>query len=196
MSLNDGLAERFAGLCETRGDSLLGCWRQGVKNQSGRLPTFRFGRLMEVVCASLRQSSLPVECFSGEFEIVEVANLGVLRNCMVELAEIEGLTLSPALHRTLNHIFDNLTGEALRAHSRQSLEQIKVRRHEHLACLAHEFRTPLTAAVMAAHLLDAAILEECKVGDYALLMDTLRSNLGGLKALIAQAVESDTVDRL
>jgi len=126
------------------------------------------------------------------FDIEEVvAEYNILRGCIHDFAEKNGITLSGRLFHRLNRALDAAVGAAVRTYSsRQALEVLR-RREEYLAFVIHDLRTPLSAISMA-----AALLDKFEVGKddprIIKLVDTLMRNTKHLEGLISKVLEENS----
>jgi two-component system, OmpR family, phosphate regulon sensor histidine kinase PhoR len=95
--------------------------------------------------------------YQDGFDIVElVGEYNILRGCIHDLAEHNGLSLEGSSFHILNSMFDEAISLAVQTFAaRQALEVLR-RREDYLAFVAHDLRTPLNAISLAARVLERA----------------------------------------
>lgn len=142
----------------------------------------------ETIAEALRDGSPPehgLQRLEDGFDIVEVvAEYNILRGCIHDLAEANGLSLGGTAFHILNRVLDGSIGLAVEAYARQSTSEIKHRRAEYLAFVAHDLRTPLQAIALAAS----------QVGNVesAPMVKSLHRNVRRLEALVGKVLEENS----
>jgi signal transduction histidine kinase len=122
------------------------------------------------------------------FDIEEVvAEYNILRGCISELAETNGLTLHGKSFHILNRVLDGAIGSAVQTFAAQKALEVQKRREEYLAFVAHDLRTPLNAISLATRVLEATLAEPG-----ARMLKTLRRNVQQLDALVSKVIEENT----
>jgi signal transduction histidine kinase len=134
--------------------------------------------------------------FELGFDVGEiVAEYGLLRACVQELAEARGLAFCGEPVRVVSRVIDEAIGRAVETYVSHQREETRRRREEHLAFIAHDLKTPLSAVDMASRLLEQDLPEESKSGRNRMLLETLRRNVGRLRALVKAVVrENERID--
>jgi two-component system phosphate regulon sensor histidine kinase PhoR len=167
----------LAGLIQRERTTLLSRWREQVRKlpsaQDLDTPTLndQVPALIDELATALRtvadqsfaqavlEGSSPahgMERYQNGFDIVEVvAEYSILRGCIHDLAESNGIAIEgPAFH-ILNRVFDEAIGLAVQTFATQQALEQQQRRDEYLAFITHDLRTPLNAIALAARALDA-----------------------------------------
>jgi two-component system phosphate regulon sensor histidine kinase PhoR len=207
--------EQLAALIEQDREALLARWRQQVR----QLPSAELldtpalndhiPDLLDELVHELRlalRKTIPEALLEGTppnhgrqrqsdgFDIVEVvAEYNILRGCIHELAERNGIALAGAAFQILNRVLDESIGLAVQTFATQQALEVQRRRDEYLAFVAHDLRTPLSAIALAGRLLERRLsgpVDE-KTGQ---VLTTLHRNVRQLQALVENVLkESDHV---
>jgi len=126
------------------------------------------------------------------FDIEEVvAEYNALRGIIQDLIERHGLRLRGAVNRTINRVIDVSIGLAVKTYATQKALEIQQRREEHLAFVAHDLRSPLSAIAMAAQLLERTVPDVIKDERAASLLETMHRNLRNLNSLVVKVVQEE-----
>src|SRR5262245_45806078 len=166
----------LARLIEQQRDALLDKWRGQVRLlRSARdldTPTLNdhVPSLLQELAVALRtgsdrsiadtllEGSPPahgIQRVKDDFDIEEVvAEYNILRDCIHDLADQNGIVLQGAPFHILNRVLDSSIGLAVRAFATQRALDVQQRREEYLAFVAHDLRTPLNAISLAARVLE------------------------------------------
>jgi len=208
--------QALAGLIDDERVGLLESWRQQVRQlpsaRSLDLPALDDHMpvvLDEIVCAlrNVREESIPealavgsppvhgTERFQAGFDIVEVvAEYNILRGCLYDLAESRGLRVRRTAFHILNRVFDEAIGLAVQAYATESALAVQRRREEHLAFVAHDLRTPLSAIALASRVLEMRLRPRPTDAEVDLMLRTLQRNVEQLAVLVERVLkESDEV---
>jgi two-component system, OmpR family, phosphate regulon sensor histidine kinase PhoR len=128
----------------------------------------------------------------NDFQIEEVvAEYNILRDCLHELADENGLMLRGQLIRLVNGVLDAAIGAALKAYSNQRDSEVLERREEYLAFVAHDLRTPLSAIVVAAQVLERQLPIGTPPSQTNHMVKTLRRNAQRLEDLVTKVLEQN-----
>jgi two-component system, OmpR family, phosphate regulon sensor histidine kinase PhoR len=128
------------------------------------------------------------------FDIAEVvAEYNILRDCIFTLAEDHGVVIRGTTLYTMNRVLDEAIGLAVQTFATQRALEVKQRRDEHLAFVAHDLRTPLSAIALSAHLLEIILGQEAQEEQTAQVLGTMHRNIKQLESLIA-AVLNENVE--
>jgi two-component system, OmpR family, phosphate regulon sensor histidine kinase PhoR len=128
--------------------------------------------------------------FEDGFDIVEVvAEYNLLRDCIHELADQNGLILRVRPLHVINRVFDDAIGLAVKTFSIQRALDVQRRREEYLAFVAHDLRTPPSAISMAASVLELKFAGQGLV--IGQMLKTLRRNAQHLKELVGKVLEEN-----
>lgn len=168
----------LAALIQRERDTLLSRWREQVRKlpsaQGLDTPTLNdhvpalldelSGALRRVADKSIAQTLLEgsspahgMERYQTGFDIVEVvAEYSILRGCVHDLAESNGIAVKGQAFHILNRVFDEAIGLAVQTFATQQALELQRRRDEYLAFVTHDLRTPLNAIALAARVLDSS----------------------------------------
>jgi signal transduction histidine kinase len=191
---------RLASLIQNEGDGLLAIWRREVRKLPGAenldAPTINdeVPELLESLANELSKGSeepdAQVKASSAEhgllrwqagFDVTEVvAEYNILRCCVQELAEREGLTLTGKAARIVNTVFDEAVGRAVKAFETMMAIELRHRHEEHVAFVLHDLRTPLQALSLATTLLGRTIEPEVRNQNVDSALAVLRGNIDRL----------------
>ncbi len=112
------------------------------------------------IAQALLEGSSPahgMERYQTGFDIVEVvAEYSILRGCIHDLAEKNGIAVEGQAFHILNRVFDEAIGLAVQTFATQQALELQRRRDEYLAFVAHDLRTPLNAISLAARALESS----------------------------------------
>jgi signal transduction histidine kinase len=129
--------------------------------------------------------------FQDGFDIVEVvAEYDILRGCIQDLTEENGLIIQGKAFHILNRVFHEAVGVAVQTFATQQALEVQRRREEYLAFVAHDLRTPLNAISLVAKI----IAKKDSSPKIIELLQPLYRNVEQLEALVANVLkESDHV---
>ena len=123
------------------------------------------------------------------FDVEEVvAEYNALRGVIQDLIERHDLRLRGPVNRTINRVIDKSIGLAVKTYATQKALEVQQRREEHLAFVAHDLRSPLTAIGLAAKLLAATVPDVVKDERAAKLLETMHRNVSRLNSLVVNVV--------
>ena len=126
------------------------------------------------------------------FDVEEVvAEYNALRDVIQDLIERHDLSLRGPVNRTINRVIDMSIGLAVKTYAAQKALEIQQRREEHLAFVAHDLRTPLTAIAMAAKLLERTVPDVAKDERAATLLETMHRNVTHLNSLVVKVMQEE-----
>jgi signal transduction histidine kinase len=207
--------DKLAALIRQESPALLLRWRQQVRElPSARhldIPTLNdhmpgvLGELAkaleshsdQTIAESLSEGSPPahgLQRVQDAFDIEEVvAEYNILRGCIHELADENGLSLQGKPFHILNRVFDHAIGLALQAYSTQRALEVQQRREDYLAFVAHDLRTPLNAISLAGRVLELTLAEQgTSDAATAQMLKALRRNVRHLEGLVGKVLEENT----
>ena len=172
---------KLAALIGQERDALLLSWRQQVRElpsaQHLDIPVLNdhIPSLLDELVATLQTGSgqtIPealveasppahgLQRLQEAFDIQEVvAEYNILRGCIHDLAEKNGLNLQGEPFHVLNLVLDQAIGVALQTYTTQQALEVQKRREEYLAFVAHDLRTPLNAISLATRVLELTCRE-------------------------------------
>jgi signal transduction histidine kinase len=205
---------KLAALIREERDVLLLSWRQQVRElpsaQLLDIPVLNdhIPALLDELVVALQSDSdqtIPEALIEGSppahglqrlqeaFDIQEVvAEYNILRGCIHDLAEKNGLSLQGEPFHVLNRILDQAIGLALQTYTTQQALEVQKRREEYLAFVAHDLRTPLNAISLATQVLELTFRERTTRSEPAQMLKTLSRNVQYLKALVEKIIEENT----
>src|SRR5688572_20020754 len=144
----------------------------------------------------MREASPPahgLQRVQDGFDIEEVvAEYNLLRGCIHDLAQEEGLSLQGKPFHILNRVLDGAIGRAVQMFASQQALQVRQRREEYLAFVAHDLRTPLSAISLATRVLEMANPAAGASAAHAQMFKTLRRNVQHLDGLVGKVIEENT----
>jgi two-component system phosphate regulon sensor histidine kinase PhoR len=203
--------DQLAALVRQESQALLSRWRQQVRQlPSARLldvPTLNdhIPRLLDELAAALQSKSdqtIPealsksppahgLQRLQAAFDIEEVvAEYNILRACIHDLADENGLTLQGKPFHVVNRVLDHAIGLALQTYATQRALEVQRRREEYLAFVAHDLRTPLNAISMAGRVLEMTLPE--RSAETTRMLKALRRSVLHLEGLVAKVLEENT----
>lgn len=210
MTIN--VMDRLAALIKQEREPLLSRWRQQVRQlPSARpldVPTLNDhipGLLDELAGAlqsksdrtipeALRESSPPahgLQRLHEGFDIEEVvAEYNILRACIHDLADVNGLSLQGKPFYIINLVFDHAIGLALQTYATQRALEVQRRREEYLAFVAHDLRTPLNAISLAGRVLEITLAG--RSAESTRMLNSLHRNVQHLEKLVTKVLEENT----
>lgn len=206
--------DRLAALITRERDGLLSKWRQQVRKLSSaqqldgptlndhlpqliaELAAALQARSAETIPEALSEASPPahgLQRFQDGFDIEEVvAEYNILRGCIHDLAQANGLTLQGKPFHILNRVLDGAIGLAVKTFAAERALEVGQRREEYLAFVAHDLRTPLNAISLATRVLELALPARSASAAHAQMFKTLRRNVQHLDGLVGKVIEENT----
>ncbi len=210
---NDEL-DKLAALVKRERESVLARWRRQVRELPAArdldVPTLNdhIPLLLDELAEALRSKSeqtIPEAINEGSstahglqrvrdsFDIEEVvAEYNILRGCIHDLADDNGLNLRGKPLHIINRVFDLAIGLALKTYATQRALEVQRRREEYLAFVAHDLRTPLNAISLAGRVLELSLPTQGASGEVTQMFKALRRNVQNLEALVAKVLEENT----
>jgi len=150
----------------------------------------------DTIAETLRDGSPPEhgsQRLQDGFDIIEVvAEYSILRGCVHDLADANGIRLHRKAVRILNRVLDQAIGLAVEAFAVEQAAEVQRRREEHLAFVAHDLRTPLNAMALAARALDGTMGSGSTPAASARMLRTLHRNVGQLSALVSKILDENS----
>ena len=154
-------------------------------------------RSEETIVQALLDGSPPahgLQRVRDAFDIEEVvAEYNILRGCIHDLADRAGLSLQGRPLHVLNRVLDGAIGSAVQAFATQKALEVRHRREEYLAFVAHDLRTPLNAISLSARVLDMLLSgARADTPHAAQMLKALHRNVKYLEVLVAKVIEENT----
>ncbi len=197
--------DRLARLIRSERETLLAQWRREVRELPSAsdldTPTLNdhipalldelslalFTHAKTTIPESLRNGSSPAhgrQRLADGFDIAEVvAEYNILRGCVNDLAEANGLRLAGAAFHILNRVLDGAIAIAVQTYAKARERELSERREEYLAFVAHDLRTPLNAISLATNVLESSERDEAPAAR-APMLRILRRNVHELVKLV------------
>ena len=149
----------------------------------------------ETIPEALNSASPPahgLQRLHDGFDIEEVvAEYNILRGCIHDLAGANGLTLQGKPFHILNRVLDAAIGLAVQTFAAERALEVRQRREEYLAFVAHDLRTPLSAILLATSVLETALPAQSVSAEHARMFKTLRRNVQNLSGLVDKVLEEN-----
>lgn len=124
------------------------------------------------------------------FDIEEVvAEYNILRGCIHDLADSNGLKLQGKPFHILNRVFDGAIGLAVQAYATQRALDVQQQRGEYLSFVAHDLRTPLNAISLATKVLELKL--DKPNASAVQMLKTLHRNVQRLGGLVDKVLEEN-----
>ena len=211
MTIDD--LDKLAMLIRREREDLLARWRRQVKElPSARnmdIPTLNdhVPDLLEELAAALQSRSdqtIPEAVCEGSppahgrqrvqdgFDIEEVvAEYNILRGCLHDLADDNGLSLQGKPFHIVNRVLDGAIGSAVQTYATQQAHDVQHRREEYLAFVAHDLRTPLNAISLATRVLDLKLPVRDSSSETIQMLKALHRNVQQLEGLVNKVLEEN-----
>jgi signal transduction histidine kinase len=142
---------------------------------------------------ALLQGSPPVhgrQRLHDGFNVEEVVGeYNVLRSCVHDLTEENGIVIHGNDLRVVNRIIDEAIGLAVQTYATQLSLEIKKHRDEHIAFVAHDLHTPLRAVSLTARIMESALASPDAGDRAAKLLAVLRRNVEQLEKSIIDIIK-------
>jgi signal transduction histidine kinase len=145
---------------------------------------------------AMAQGSAPIhglERFREGYDIEEVVTeYNVLRGCIYDLAQNNGLRLEGGSFHIMNGVLDRAIGLAVQTYATERALEVQKHREEYLAFVAHDLRTPLNAVALATTAIEETLRDENGRGDTESMLKTLRRNVERLQRLVEKIIQENT----
>jgi len=204
----------LASLIYQHREAVLSRWRKGVREMpSARdldTPTLNDhmpGLLDELIAAlewnpeltipqalaAVSPAAHGLQRLEDAFDIEEVvAEYNILRGCIHDLADENGVSLQGTAFHTINRVFDQAIGLALQTFATRRAQDVRQRREEYLAFVAHDLRTPLSAISLAGRVLERSLSPDEMRPEVGRMLKALRRNVMHLEKLVSRVIEENT----
>ncbi len=205
----------MADLIDREQDTLLSEWRTQVRELASarnldtptlndHIPDFlvelstalRIGS-DETIAEAVAEDSPPehgIQRTEDGFDIEEVvAEYNILRGCIHDLVDRNGLTMQGVPFHVLNRVFDGAIGSAVQTFATHEAQQVLQRREEYLAFVAHDLRTPLNAIALSSRVLESLMADAISDRPQAAQMfGTLHRSVESVQALVAKVIKENS----
>lgn len=204
--------ENVATLVEQSKEELLRNWRAKVKAlpsaQHLDIPTLNdhVPALIDELVVAFRERSdaaTEVKLLDGAppihgiqrvvdgYDIDEVvAEYNMLRACVHDLADSQGVVLQGQPFHVINLVFDQAIGLAVQTFATMKALEVQKRREDYLAFVAHDLRTPLNAIALAVRILERKFAVPSE-SENVHLFKTLHRNVEHLSTLVANVLKEN-----
>ena len=151
----------------------------------------------ETIAEALLDGSPPahgLQRVKDAFDIEEVvAEYNILRGCIHDLAERNGLSMRGRLFHVTNRVLDGAIGAAVRSFADQKALEAQQRREEYLAFVAHDLRTPLNAIALSVRVLEKLLTRDrTATPQTTRMLRALNRNVHHLEGLVGKVIEENT----
>jgi signal transduction histidine kinase len=204
---------QLSGLIEKHREALLTLWRGQVRQlPSARhldVPTLNdhIPQLLSELAEALRthsdesipeayrEASPPAhgqQRVQDGFDVEEVvAEYNILRGCIHDLADENGLTLQGRPFHIVNRVLDQAIGLAVQTYATQRAREVQQRREEYLAFVAHDLRTPLNAIALTSRVLESTLRGQTGGPDTSRPLKALHRNVQYLEELVRKILDEN-----
>lgn len=209
------ILDELAQLIEHERDALLAEWRAQVRvlpaardldvptlndhipQLLAELASALRARSGETIAQALLDGSPPahgLQRVKDAFDIEEVvAEYNILRGCIHDLAERNGLSMRGRPFHVLNRVLDGAIGSAVQSFATEKALEVQQRREEYLAFVAHDLRTPLSAISLSARVLELLLTRDrSETPETTQKFKTLNRNVQHLQDLIGKVLQENT----
>src|SRR6185503_18036317 len=118
----------------------------------------------ETIAQALADGSPPahgLQRVKDAYDIEEVvAEYNILRECIHDLADQNGLSMQGKPFHILNRVLDGAIGAAVASFATQKALEVQHRREEYLTFVAHDLRTPLNAISLSSRVLELLLTRD------------------------------------
>ena len=209
------ILDELARLLEQEREALLARWRAQVRELPAArdldVPTLNdhIPHLVVELAAALRSKSNEtiaqalvygsppahgLQRVKDAFDVEEVvAEYNILRGCIHDLADRSSLNLQGRPFHVLNRVLDAAIGLAVQSFASQKALEVRHRREEYLAFVAHDLRTPLNAISLSARVLEMILSRDrTETPQSAQMLKALSRNVQHLEALVGKVITENT----
>lgn len=152
-------------------------------------------RATETIPEAMAQGSPPEhgrQRLQDGFDIEEVvAEYNILRGCIYNVAERGGITIEGTTFHIVNRVLDSAIGLAVQTYASARAKEVRQRREEYLAFVAHDLRTPLNAISMTTMVLEHTLATQLSDPGTAQMFKILQRNVQLLAGLVAKVLEEN-----
>jgi two-component system, OmpR family, phosphate regulon sensor histidine kinase PhoR len=199
---------RLAALIENGREELLSTWRLEVRRLPGAEnldnPTLndQVPQLLDSLAEALIRAKASTDAqtdasfaehgllrWQAGFDVTEVvAEYNILRGCLQDAAERDGMILSGKALHIVNGVFDEAVGKAVKAFETMMTIELQHRHEEHIAFVLHDLRTPLEALSLATTLLERSLDVDTRSDSVNSALSVLRGNIDRLSERVRQVL--------
>lgn len=205
--------KELAVLIRTGGEELLATWREQVRQlPSARAldtPTLNdhIPQLLQELAIALEsqdEQTIPEALKEGTppahglqrlqdgFDVEEVvAEYNILRGCIHDLADDNGLRMQGRPFHIVNRVLDQAIGLAVQSYASARAVDVQQRREEYLAFVAHDLRTPLHVIALAGRVLERLVPPVGTDTEAHRMFKALSRNVLRLEGLVNHVLEEN-----
>jgi len=203
---------RLAALVKQQRDTLLADWRQRVRQLPGAAhldaPTINdqvpelLDSLADALIVGPLKEAPETESISAEhgllrwqagFDVTEVVGeYNILRQCLQDAAERDGMTLKGKPLHIINQVFDQAIANAIKAFETMMTIQLQQRHEEHIAFILHDLRSPLEALSLATTLLERSLGSSARNHEIESALSVLRGNINRMSERVRRILSAET----
>ncbi len=198
LQMTNQHTERLVALIRVRREELLASWRRQVRQLPGAAdldaPTIndQVPELLDDLANALQagDENADTNTISAEhgllrweagFDVKEVVTeYNILRQCLHDAAESQGIDLSGKTLRVINSVFDDAIGKAVKAFETMMTIELQHRHEEHLSFVLHDLRTPLEALSLANTVLERSLPQDQRSSSTNSALSVSRGNIDRL----------------
>lgn len=151
----------------------------------------------ETIAQALADGSPPahgLQRVKDAYDIEEVvAEYNILRGCIHDLADRNGLSMQGKPFHLLNRVLDGAIGSAVASFATQKALEVQQRREEYLAFVAHDLRTPLSAISLSTRVLELLLARDrTETPETTQKLKILTRNVQRVQDLIGKILEENS----
>ena len=147
------------------------------------------------ITQSLREGSPPAHGLQrvlDGFELDEVvAEYNILRDCVHDIADRNGVVLQGRPFHVLNRVLDGAIGMAVQTFATRKALEVQHRREEYLAFVAHDLRTPLNAISLSARVLEMKLAQQTTPSEVPRMLNALQRIVRHLDGLVRKIIDEN-----
>jgi len=126
------------------------------------------------------------------FNVEEVvAEYNVLRACIHDVAEENGMVIHGNDLRIVNRIIDEAIGLAVQTYATQLTLEIKKHRDQHITFVANDLRTPLQAISLTVSMIERTMAADTGGAQASKLLKVLRRNIQQLEKSVIDVIKTN-----
>lgn len=126
------------------------------------------------------------------FELGEVvAEYNILRDCIHDCADRNGIVLQGRPFHVLNRVLDGAIGMAVQTFATRKALEVQHRREEYLAFVAHDLRTPLNAISLSARVLELSLAQLATPSEVPRMLKALQRNVRHLDGMVRKIIDEN-----
>ena len=129
--------------------------------------------------------------WQADFDVTEVVTeYNILRGCLHDLGERNGLLLTGRAGRIVNTLIDDAIGKAIKAFETMMTIELRHQHEEHISFMLHDLRTPLDAIHLATTLIERELSPSLSNPAIASAVSVLRGNADRMSNRVRYVLQS------